>query len=172
VILSQADPGPWIPAVQLIGVGVTLVFWGVGFGWLSRKFERQADAFAARCAAPQGHECNRPCSVHLAGSSPAQGDDRVCSSGAAVFASALDRVATLNGIPRDEPSWRHSSIASRIRFLTSLAADPARAGRFERRLRHVKVGMLATAALGSAGWIFYWLSGLGPAILQMQAANL
>lgn len=198
----------WIGIVQGMGIATTLLFWGIGFGWLSQRFERQADMFAAQCAAPGAGECLVPCSVHpdkaqswaeaadcgkesgrgtaatncgneaapvwpagaecdsLAASQ--RGAALVCSSGAAIFASALDRVALLSGIPRDEFSWRHSSIGSRIRFLSSLAADPRRAIRFDRLLRQVKHGMLAAALIGAAAWGYYWLTAVSPALVEIH----
>ncbi|MCH7838695.1 MAG: M48 family metalloprotease [Planctomycetes bacterium] len=142
--------------VDGIAIVATALFWGLGFGWLSRKFERQADLFGARCVTPPGHECLRPCSVHIDENTTLDGGDRVCATGAAVFASALDRVASLNGIPREERSWRHSSIASRVRFLASVAGDPQRAIRFERMVRRIKVGICTAAIAGGLLSAWYW----------------
>ncbi|MGB2985980.1 MAG: M48 family metallopeptidase [Phycisphaerae bacterium] len=143
--------------IQGIGVVATVLFWGIGFGWLSRRFERQADLFGAWCVTPTEAQCHLPCSVHLNGPTQRSGDGRVCATGAAIFASALDRVAVLNGIPHEERSWRHSSIGSRIRFLTSLAGDPGRAAGFERLMRRVKITMLAVAIIGSVFSVYYWM---------------
>src|SRR5262249_17869653 len=52
-------------AVQGVGVVATVVIWGVGFGWVSRRFERQADLFGARCVTADHEGCAIPCSVHL-----------------------------------------------------------------------------------------------------------
>ena len=95
----------------------------------------------------------------------------VCATGAAIFASALDRVALLNGIPQEERSWRHSSIGTRIRFLTSLSGDPRRATQFERLLRRVKAAMLAAAVIGSALCVYYWMVVPQPAILRLQVGG-
>ena len=146
-----------VPIVEGVGLLTTIVVWGVGFGWLSRRFERQADLFAARCVAPPANQCGSPCSVHLDDRQTLPGEGRVCATGAALFVSALDRVATLNGIPHEEYSWRHSSIGSRIRFLTSLADDPNRVARFERVIRRAKRGMFICVVLGSAMAVAYWL---------------
>jgi hypothetical protein len=96
---------------------------------------------------------------------------RVCATGAAVFASALERVALLNGIPREERSWRHSSIASRIRFLLSLAADPSRAARFERVVRRTKVAMLLIGLGGSMASLLYWRNVGTPALFRLQTGE-
>jgi len=144
--------------IQGLGLLVTFAFWMAGFGWLSRRFERQADLFGARCVAPGAAECRLPCSVHVNGAQRSVEKDRVCATGATVFASALDSVAALSGIGHDEPSWRHASVGTRIRFLHSAAGDPNRAIGFERRLRQVKLSIMSVAILGSAGAVYYWQS--------------
>lgn len=143
-------------SIQGLGLAATVLFWGIGFGWVSRRFERHADLFGARCVTPAVSECDRPCSVHLDARTSCTEDGRVCATAAAVFASALQRVALLNGIPSEERSWRHSSIGSRIRFLISLAGDPARAMAFERLIRRIKTTLLAAALLGGAFFVYYW----------------
>ncbi len=148
-----------------IAIAATVLFWGIGFGWVSRRFERQADLFGARCVTPQGRQCLRPCSVHPDENTTLEGDGRVCATGAAVFASALDRVALLSGIPRKERSWRHSSIASRVQFLISAAQDPRRAIRFERLVYWIKVGIWTLAASGTILSAWYWTSIAQAAIL-------
>lgn len=152
---GRMSPGA-VTLIQGIGLTFTFVFWMVGFGWLSRRFERQADLFGARCVTPGAADCHLPCSVHLPESGSPADQDRVCATGAAVFASALDKVATLSGIGHDEPSWRHSSVGNRIRFLASAAGDPNRAVGFERLVRRAKAAMMIAAVIGSAGAAYYW----------------
>ncbi|MBI3834598.1 MAG: M48 family metalloprotease [Planctomycetes bacterium] len=183
-------------AVQGAGVLATVVIWGVGFGWVSRRFERQADLFGARCVTADFDECLVPCSVHIdIAKSPesttsansieeqsnvehrekgiplrdAAGGDRVCATGAGVFASALRRVAMLNGIPPEERSWRHSSIANRMRFLAATADDPALAIHFERTVRRIKSALLVAAIVGTVGTLLYWSIVPEPAVLRLQA---
>ena len=159
------------PIVEGIGFLATLVVWGVGFGWLSRRFERQADLFAARCVTPPAEQCDCPCSVHPNDSEELPGEGRVCATGAALFVSALDRVATLNGIPHEEYSWRHSSIGIRIRALTSLADDPNRVAQFERVIRRAKRFMMTFAVLGTAMAVGYWYFVSEPAFWQLHATT-
>jgi len=83
----------------------------------------------------------------------------------------LDRVAVLNGIPHEERSWRHSSIGSRIRFLTSLAGDPRRAARFDRLLRVVRFSILGLAVAGAVATAYYWTVVPEPAILRLEAGG-
>lgn len=169
--MSGGNPSSWIETIQMVGIATMFIVWGLGFGWLSRRFERQADLFAARSAAAENGECLYPCSVHPDPATTFSQDGRVCSTGAAVFASALERVAVLNGIPRDEPSWRHSSIGSRIRFLLSLAADPNRARQFDRLLRRIKATLIVSAILGSIGAGLYWWNMPQQSVRPVQAAR-
>jgi STE24 endopeptidase len=157
--------------IQTAGMLGTLALWGIGFGWVSRRFERQADLFGARCAAPLDSSCEYPCSVHPDDATRLDQSGRVCATGAAIFASALERVALLNGIPREERSWRHSSIASRIRFLLSLAADPSRAVRFERIVRRTQIIMLVIGLGGSAASLLYWRAVGTPALIRLQTGE-
>lgn len=157
--------------VQGVGLLATVMVWGLGFGWISRRFERQADVFGACCVAPEAEACRLPCSVHLEDGTLRAERGRVCATGAATFASALDRVAVLNGIPHRERSWRHSSIASRIRFLTELAADPARAVRFDRLVRRVKITLVVLAAVGSVLALVYVTVG-EPAMMRAEISGL
>jgi STE24 endopeptidase len=166
--LSSGSSPERIPLAVIEGVGLcaTVIIWGLGFGWLSRRFERQADLFGAQCVTPPAAECTLPCSVHLDTETTLPSRGRVCATGAAIFASALDRVAVLNGIPHEERSWRHSSIGSRIRFLTSLAGDPNRLQRFERVIRRAKTALLVSAVVGLVVAGFYWMAVPEPAILR------
>lgn len=176
-LIARIATGPHSPvslsplAIQGVGVGAMIAFWGLGFGWLSRRFERQADLFAARCVTPTRAECPLPCSIHGDNQNSVDCGGGVCATGVAVFVSALDRVAVLNGIPHEERSWRHSSIGSRIRFLTSLAGDPRRAIRFERVIGRVKIGMLTLAILGLALCVYYWMVVPVPAVLRIASGE-
>lgn len=171
---SRQNGGSWplsVLAIEGVGAAATIAIWAIGFGWVSRRFERQADLFGARCVTPSASDCDRPCSVHLDSPAPAPQDGRICATAAAVFASALHRVAVLNGIPAEERSWRHSSIGSRIRFLTSLAGDPRWATRFERSIQQIKAILLVAAILGGLGAAWYWWVVPQPALFRLQASG-
>lgn len=161
-----------VEGIETVGILATVAFWGIGFGIVSRRFERQADLFGARCVTPDLLDCHGPCSVHGDSGAAPHEQDRVCATGAALFASALDRVAALNGIPREERSWRHSSIASRMRFLASLAGDPIRAMRFERSLRRLGLAVAVLGIMGGIGCAAYWIAVPEPAILSLGGGGL
>jgi len=141
------DPG----MMQIIALGVLLTSWLLGFGWVSRQFERQADLFGVRSVTPDLPSCTGRCTVH--------GADRpagICTTAAQLFGRTLLRIADLNGIPRDAPSWRHGSIQSRCRLLEHLASNPEAVTRFDRRLRYIKIGLTLLALTGTAiaAWLY------------------
>ncbi|MFI5378215.1 MAG: M48 family metallopeptidase [Tepidisphaerales bacterium] len=111
------------------------------FGYVSRKFERQADVFAARMM--QSGWMQGPESASHVG-----------EQGAEVFASALQRVASVNNIPVRARSWCHGSIGSRMDYLRQISADPAQTQRFDETMWRLYATMVAALLLSaaSAGW--------------------
>lgn len=138
-------------ATGAIGV-VLLAKWGLLFGWISRRFERQADLFGVRTLALAGVPCGRECPLHDSVLAPSPETSRapLCRTAAHIFGDTLNDVALLNGIPPEAPSWRHSSIASRSRFVQQLAGDPDEARRFERLVQRIQWSILACAAFFGA----------------------
>ena len=136
--------------VEVFGVVSVLPVWLLGFGAISRRFERQADVHGARCAAPHdtNQTCALPCGVHHHNPGGPAHSDMVCATGARTFISALRKVAYLNGIAIREWTWRHSSIAARMDALAACAADASAARAFARRIRRVKIALIATLATG------------------------
>jgi len=107
----------------------------VFFGYISRRCERQADVFGARATSCQ------------------------------TFIDALERVAVVNGIPREKPgwlsSWQHGTIAERVAFLDGMRANPTIALAFQRRIGLLKWSMVfALASFVSVSMLL-----LGPARL-------
>jgi STE24 endopeptidase len=124
-------------AVAFLGGYIWLIF-----GFLSRRCERQADIYGCKTVScPQGTCLGHG---HDALDQPAS---TLCATGIRVFINALERVADLNGIRREKPSWRHSSIARRVAFLEQVLANPAAERRFQRRLGGLKCVLLATLAI-------------------------
>jgi STE24 endopeptidase len=115
--------------------GVVLATAALTFGWVSRRFEWQADAFAAQ---------------HLSGHRRG-GRGVVSPDGVAAMVGALGAVARLNHIPRKAPSFRHGSIATRQRKLMYLVGQRADRLAIDRQVARMKVaiglGVLATIGL-------------------------
>ena len=113
-----------------IAAAALVLYWGVGFGYLSRAFERESDLFGAQT----------------------MGDT-------ALFASALEMIAHFNGISPAARSWRHGSILSRVEFLRAAGSGGAGSAFLERvtflKIFLIALGAVTLAALGAAlarGW--------------------
>ncbi|MCL2700622.1 MAG: M48 family metalloprotease [Phycisphaerae bacterium] len=134
-------------ALQVAAVAVMAVVWGFGFGIISRRFERQSDVIAAWAS---GHDGG--------GDDDGQTGDprRVTPEGAAVFASALRRVAQLNGISPTASNWRHGTIESRTTYVMALAVTGGTREPIDRQVKRIKLAVaaacLAAAAVGV--WTF------------------
>jgi STE24 endopeptidase len=118
------------------GIGVVLLAmaWIFGFGWISRRFERQCDVIGA-CVAGEDFG----------------GDGvRLTSEGAAVFARALEGVAFWNGTPVSQRNWRHGSIARRMSYLLFLGGTGGTRNEIDRLVRRIKLGLWILAAAGIA----------------------
>lgn len=170
--------------LQVISLGLLLVSWLLGFGWVSRNFERQADVFGVRCVTADIQACAPWCSVHgmpatsentavaipatlqPAGvaafvtpgrPTPVMGFPRLCAGATSLFGRTLLRIADLNGIPRDAPSWRHGTIESRCRLIERLATDGAALKRFDRKMLLIKVALILMVVVGTV--VAVWLYG-------------
>ena len=163
---------PWLAdSVQLaIMLGAAIGLFALVFGYVSRKFERQADVFAARTiqggagveptpaanaeALLTGYlETTAPRQATAIQDPPAAEDatDHVGRHGAAVFCSALERVAAVNNIPIAARSWCHGSIAKRMRFLEFLSRDSKRTAKFDRFMQWLYL-VLAASLLAFGVW--------------------
>jgi STE24 endopeptidase len=130
----------FLDSLKLYALLPALIFFAaylfVVFGYLSRRCERQADIYGCRCTKPQ------------------------------IFIDALEKVALLNGIPRDKPgwlwSWQHGTIGQRVAFLERLKLDPQVEPRFQRRLFFLKWGVVVLMMMVSAGVLVGVKHLLGP----------
>ncbi len=147
-----------------VGAMVMIVLvWMFGFGAVSRRFEWQADLYGTRCVTASPEDCQLPCFYH--GTAAVTGPEipppppqaAVCATAVNVFADGLHRIAVLNGIPPEARSWRHSSIANRIRRLKSYALDPFQCRRLEREVAVIKAILLLGTLIGlGIGLWLYW----------------
>jgi len=123
----------WAGGMTILALlGVT---WTVGFGWMSRRFERQSDVLAAWASGRPG---------------PGEPPGRITHEGAAVFARALERVGELNGIPARQRNWRHGSIAHRVGYILWLASIGGTRDWIDRTVRRIKLGLWIGLAVAAA----------------------
>jgi STE24 endopeptidase len=155
-------------------VGSTIGFF-VMFGFVSRRFERQADVYAARTMQRQLEQRPVYATASNASVETIATPSYVGAYGASVFNSALLRVAAVNNIPTSPPrptppggtlrqrmtgaidqlagvagNWLHGSIPSRIDYLTHLSSDPSRTARFDRKMLGVYLTLMAALVASAA----------------------
>ena len=148
--LSRTNETLW--QILAASLAILLAFkWAVIFGWVSRRFERQADVHGARTLTLSGLPCAQPCQLHSEGgaANPTTRNAPLCATAAHVFSQALHEVAVLNGIQPEARSWRHSSIGSRARFLQRLAQEPQTQRRFQRGVLLTQIAILFTAIVAA-----------------------
>jgi STE24 endopeptidase len=125
------------------------LYFGVFFGFLSRRFERQADIFGCRAVSRD----SAATVVAPAAVAPVRGDPPLRREGIQIFVQALEKIAALNGAIRDARSWRHFSIAKRVEFLNRIADHPEVERSFQRVVFLLKLLVIVT--LGAAAW-YVW----------------
>ena len=91
---GSAEAAPDWFAISIFAVAL-LLYWGLLFGYISRRFERQADIFGALAA-----------------------------GNVFAFINALEKIAYYNGLGRTRRGWRHFSIEKRVKFLAQVAENP------------------------------------------------
>lgn len=111
------------------------------FGWISRRFERQADTFAVQHL-----------STHQDGEADGPAAGVVTERAVATMRHALGRIAVLNAVPPTRRSWRHGSIRWRQVYLETLIGKPLDGLAIDRQIRWIK-GVIALVLLLSLGAI-------------------
>ncbi len=128
-------------AAALAGLVIVGVFaaWGGLFGYISRRFERQADTFAVQ---------------HLSRKDAAAHEGRISEHAVEAMAGALEAVARLNHQSTGQRSWRHGSIDWRVNYLRTLAGNPIDDLPIDRRVRHIRYACLVlfTASIALGAW--------------------
>jgi len=117
----QTDPFRFL--VEMVVIAVLLcVYIRFVFGFLSRTFEREADVCAAELM-------GTPVPLIL----------------------ALEKIALMSGDVRELYSWRHHSVAERVRYLSAVGYDAAEQTRYHGRARRIVRVLLGVVALLFAG---------------------
>ncbi len=137
-----------LDATTALVAAVTILagVWAVGFGWISRRFERQSDVLAAWIMSRQ-----------LA-TDPELVGQRVTPQGARVFADALEQVAILNGMSFRKFNWRHGSIAWRVNHVLHLGVRGGTVREIARIVTAIKLLLLTAAAAGVTWTILLYQS--------------
>lgn len=134
------------PAAAALGVaGVSLLAAMVVFGVVSRRFEWEADAFAA------AHMSERLRMLDAPGDA---GAPVVTRDGAGAMQAALRSVATLSHVAIERKSFRHGSIASRLDRLGALVGEPSGRVPINATSRRIKYGAIVALAVlvGLGAW--------------------
>ena len=147
VTAGLLDSGTLAAMSAWIVMGLTCVCWIPAFGWVSRRLERQADAFAVEHMARQQAATPGP---------PLRVDD----SAAGLMTGALQRIADLNHMSARRPSWRHGSIAWRQSYLRTLVGQRVGQLAIDRQVLWIKVLTLCGAALVLMFWRTFVLQTL------------
>lgn len=112
---------------------IAMAGWFFAFGWVSRRFERQADTFAVQ---------------HLAqryGKSIDPNHGMIVDPHAAItMIQALQQIADLNHIPIARNSWRHGSIKWRQDYLESIIGRPLHLIPIDDHMLWIKLGTATT----------------------------
>ncbi len=123
--------------VELLGTVIAVVVLFVVFGWVSRRFERQADTFAVQ------HLSQFP--VNTNGESKSACPTITVES-VQTMQQTLHTIARLQAVPLTRNSWRHGSIAFRSQYLASLIGRDVTALPIDRHVKGIK--LIAAIALG------------------------
>ncbi len=136
-LLSQPSAGfngstqTWLDGVAAISTLLTLFF---VFGWVSRRFERQADTFAVQ------HLSKWPNidADHQADEAAATTND-VSLESVQTMQGALHTIARLHAVPRSRRSWRHGSIEWRSQYLARIIGRDGNILLIHKQIRWIKI---------------------------------
>ena len=112
-------------SAEVAAMVLLAVTWGLGFGWISRRFEWQSDAISA----------------WMMSGSELSPDGTVAPEGASTFASALRLVADINGLGYNQRNWRHGTIGRRIEQVMYLGCTGSSRRIIDRIVGRIKLGL-------------------------------
>ena len=156
-VSSDVDPAldaqPW---VDFLGTAVAVLVLFMVFGWVSRRFERQADTFAvqhlSRWPSPSENESDPQAQSRTS----ERAGETITVESVQTMQQALHLIARLHAVAPTRHSWRHGSIAWRSAYLASLIGRDASTLPIDRQVRWIKLA--AAIVLGLAGAYLF----LGP----------
>jgi Zn-dependent protease with chaperone function len=127
-----------IPWIEGAATAVAAILALIAFGWISRRFERQADTFAVQHLSRTGDE---------EADIPGDGAS-VTAEAAFALHSALQTIARLNTVDPHRRSWRHGSITWRQQYLNSIIGRPLDGLPIDRFIRRLKLAVVVVLLLG------------------------
>ena len=143
-LLSESLRVHWdartVPWIEGAASAVAAILALIAFGWISRRFERQADTFAVQHLSETGED-------------EAEDPTSVTAEAAFTLHSALQTIARLNTVDPDRRSWRHGSIAWRQAYLNSIIGCPLDALPIDRFIRRLKLAVIIVLLLGAGGTV-------------------
>ena len=169
-------------AASMVAMMLSLVGWFYVFGWISRRFERQADSFAVQHLARRWHEeqqARRDLNFGMLVSSdpataappmflsergvasalgatdaPGVSPTSIPTAASDAMVRALQIVADQNAIPTKRKSWRHGSIAWRQDYLRTLPGQPIDQLAIDRLVFRIQVAgvVMLAAAVALQVW--------------------
>ena len=152
-LLLEATNTPVAPPLEMALVAGVFAAGLGAFGFVSRRFEWQADAYAATRMSAQGEVQEQ---------SEEDGANCVALMGADAMIAALQRVADLNHVPTRRRSWRHGSIYHRQERLYALVGVPADSLPIDRLVNRIKLVSAVLLAIGLLSMA--WSASLGVAV--------
>lgn len=152
LVLRGADALSWLPnepaeAATFIVNVAPLALGLLLFGWVSRRFERQADTFAVQHLSGLNESKSSD-----AGAAPPSNAQRVVSvESVRAMRGALAIIAELNTLDPNRKSWRHGSIAWRQAYLQTLIGRALLKLPIDRLIRWIKLAaaIILIGAFGS-----------------------
>jgi Zn-dependent protease with chaperone function len=136
--LGLGGGSTWEGVGLALELAATVGLWAWLFGYISRRFERQADTFAVQHLAERMPD-------------PALGPGTIGPAAAEAMASALEAVCRLNHMPIQRHNWRHGSVQWRIDYLRELVGRPIDNVPVDRQVRRIR--WACTALLLAAGYL-------------------
>ncbi|WP_428389245.1 M48 family metallopeptidase [Mucisphaera sp.] len=135
---GQTDETTAVVTLSLATAAVAIP-WLLAMGYLSRRFERQADAAAVRALSLHNDPQANTASEQAANDMNA----------------ALNAVAELNNMSTTRFMWRHGSIRERQDHLRSLIHTPLNRFPIDQRVQTLRLLILLTAAITTATWFAF-----------------
>ncbi|MCA9296748.1 MAG: M48 family metalloprotease, partial [Phycisphaerales bacterium] len=161
--LLDTLPLEWTEATLLVvdlgAIAVAFTLAMIAFGWVSRRFERQADTFAAQHMSGVVRDADRA-------------GREISATAVFAIAGALGSIALMNAVDPERPNWRHGSIRWRQAYLQSIIGRSVDALSIDRLVRRLKiVAMIIVIALvGLQIWAMMVDEGDRPASRERVSA--